>query len=380
MKRIIIFGTGGYASDLFKWIDYDVFQIVEVWDNDEGKKGTFFFGIEVKTPCKGKMELDRIVIASEAYFDEIKIQLVEGLGYDGKLIEKRSYIEKEQVKHYYRTHPNEINKEIRECLDFINDHEIRVFNYLFSLNHEMTNLEIYFDEKVQLKYILHNGCRMYMKRGATDDWIIRYYNSLLEEQNDNSPHCYRREIKSDYYDYIIDCGCAEGIFALDNIDSCKKMIVVESDPMWLESLRYTFMPYKEKVIIINKGVSHQENEDYTTIDAIAGLIQMEEKERCLIKMDIEGAESAALIGAQQVLNTQENLTIIACAYHQPFEEKAISSIMQEHKLTVRTSRGYMYFPAAYDLQVIRDESTALKVRNFRRGLVIGETDNCNPKS
>ena len=71
-----------------------------------------------------------------------------------------------------------------------------------------------------------------------------------------SPHCYQ---DADFHiedgDIILDVGCAEALFTLDNIDHVKHAYLFESDSKWNKPLHNTFAQYWQKTKIINKMVS-----------------------------------------------------------------------------------------------------------------------------
>ena len=69
--------------------------------------------------------------------------------------------------------------------------------------------------------------------------------------------------------------------------------IVEGDHDWIEALKETFKPYKEKVRIIEAFASSQSFGKYIKLDDVLdGGID-------LVKMDIEGSEKKALIGAKE---------------------------------------------------------------------------------
>lgn len=63
---------------------------------------------------------------------------------------------------------------------------------------------------------------------------------------------------------------AEGNFALSVIDKVKKMDFFESDPDWIEALNYTFAPYMDKVMLVNKYLFNFEDASTVSIDYIVG--------------------------------------------------------------------------------------------------------------
>lgn len=193
------------------------------------------------------------------------------------------------------------------------------------------------DEQNGLYYILHDGRKMYMKRSFELDGAADYYRALSIEQDTDSPHCYFTKKESLKGKTVVDCGAAEGIFALDYIDEIEELYLIEPDPEWTEALSYTFQPWEKEVHIINKFVGREDESEHNifTLDSFLSNSDVD-----IIKLDIEGAEEDALIGARKTLKINEHLRLFACVYHNEDDEEKVRQILQEGWKTI-CRKGYM---------------------------------------
>lgn len=158
------------------------------------------------------------------------------------------------------------------------------------------------------------------------------------EQDEKSPHLYitdQYRIKDN--SVVIDAGVAEGNFSLEIIDRVKKIYLIESDRDWIEALKLTFSPYKDKVEIINVAASDYSDEGIAALDEI-----IHEKVDC-IKMDIEGEELFALRGCNRIIDESDNIQCLICTYHQEFAYDVICAFLKEKGMEIQTSCGYMYY-------------------------------------
>lgn len=80
-----------------------------------------------------------------------------------------------------------------------------------------------------------------------------------------------------------------------------------------------------------------------------------------IKMDIEGAEVDALLGAKKLLS-RSNARLSVCSYHRSTDCENIQFILNGLGYKTSTSHGYMFF--LYDPNLIYHV-------NLRRGIVYG---------
>ena len=187
---------------------------------------------------------------------------------------------------------------------------------------------------------MHCGKRMYMSpQMNTKEEVLKYYCGICMEQDRQSPHVYMDEqFGVEEGDVVVDVGVAEGNFSLQVIDKVSKIYMIESDKDWIKALECTFGEYKDKVVMINKFVS-----DYTfgSIDSLDNMIN--EKVN-FIKMDIEGCECEALLGARQLIKKSDKLRCAICVYHRDNDEMYINEIARMLEMKGSLVKGYMWYP------------------------------------
>ncbi|MBQ9487503.1 MAG: FkbM family methyltransferase [Selenomonadaceae bacterium] len=84
--------------------------------------------------------------------------------------------------------------------------------------------------------------------------------------------------------------------------------------------------------------------------------------KVFLKIDIEGAEPAALRGAKKILTTNK-VKASVCSYHNADDIIKIKSIFQNCGYKIATSEGYMIF--VYDPKI-------WETADFRKGVIYAE--------
>ena len=218
------------------------------------------------------------------------------------------------------------------------------------------NYKIYRDEEKH-PYVIYEGKRLYYpdsyhfpKCNGTE-----FIHDIMYEQKDNSPHLYLKgENDIQTGDTIIDAGTCEGNFAIRFIDKVKRVYLIESDPLWIECLERTFRPYKNKTVICNKYLTRYDSNNTITIDSLVSHEKIN-----FLKMDVEGAEIDALLGAKRTL-LNNNVKCSICSYHKMNDEENIKFIMKALGYKTSASKGYMFF--LYDKNIF-------ETLDLRRGIV-----------
>lgn len=229
------------------------------------------------------------------------------------------------------------SEEYKAILKFLGKNSITDFNYDFIKKYKKRLNRIYYDEKEDMRYVLHEGKKLYFKRSMSEKDINYYYNAISLEQDKDSPHLYLTdELHQKKYKCVLDIGAAEGNFSLDIIDNAEEIYIVESDREWMEALECTFRDYQDKVHLINCFVSDKEEVNKSTIDQVIG----DRMDIDLIKLDVEGEEISVLKGARKVM-AHNNPVFLVCAYHYGREEEDIRAFFKNYKISVR--KGYMVF-------------------------------------
>lgn len=363
MKQYLIWGTGVRAKEWLEW--YHLLdclkenKIKAFIDSDPKKQGKEFYGYPVIAP--------RDVAAMD--FDGISIWVLEKSGEIYKQLTEDMKIAADRISDIFmpfkqRLYEKYLASEDLEIQQVINklktSHGLRIFYYDESVSHDILN-EVYYDENAELHYCYFEGKRLYLKRSYSQ-YIEKngkkYVGDFWREQDKNSPHLYEsEEIKVEEGDILVDAGACEGNFSLHHIDRISKLYLVECDKEWAEALRHTFEPYREKVVICDKFLCDRDSDTSICLDSLVeGTVDY-------IKMDIEGAEAAAVNGANRILSGNQKIKCAICAYHQHGDEENIRNLLRQYEFDqIETSKGYMLF--LYDRSVL--ESPEL-----RRGIVRG---------
>lgn len=358
MIKIVLWGTGKIAKKLIEVIDD---KIVFVVDNDDSKWGTIWNGYEIRCPDdieKRIAEYDKIIIATTS-FREIKTQILSKYSIEEKKIDNMYYRHREMFLDNFKRDESNFNEDKQKYFSYIKKNLLGVFNDEFIENYDQIKTDIFFDEDKGLYFVLYQGKRMYFSRKFHSSQMVgAYYKKLLIEQDERSPHRYLTEkfgIKEG--DIVLDAGVAEGNFALEIIELVDKIYLIEADVEWIEALKYTFEPYKDKVEIIEAFLGNGEGE--ISVDEIIGSGRLD-----FIKMDIEGAEVSALCGAKNTLiNNYTRMDI--CSYHNESDEEDIKQILKTYGYKSDVSEGYMVFVTS---ECLKKE---VKCPKLVRGLVRG---------
>ncbi len=261
-----------------------------------------------------------------------------------------------KVQRYYKS---EGNPEILETLSYIRrTGKVRGLNYSFVEKYLERDISVSFDNTEGLFYVNHNDRKMFYSRSySTVRDVVESYRMILAEQDESSPHCYLS--KSFYIEQgsiVVDAGVAEGNFSLDNINKCKKLILVECDEEWVKALKVTFREEMKsgKVVIIEKKLGKDADSKTTTLD------QLYDKygEIDFIKMDIEGFEQEAILGGKRLINDTAHLKMAVCSYHTPDSFVQIKELLK-NDFSLEVSKRYMVLNPLF----------GWKPPYFRRGII-----------
>ena len=148
----------------------------------------------------------------------------------------------------------------------------------------------------------------------------------------------------DFYntDIFIDGGAAEGFLALQVIDMVKHVYLVECDKEWVEALKLTFEPYKDKVTIIEKWLDEADSENTVSIDTL--VLNNKNMDKIIVKMDIEGKETDVIKGMEKLIDSDIDMTCIICTYHKSGDEDIIHDFFEQRGFDITFANGYMFFP------------------------------------
>lgn len=246
---------------------------------------------------------------------------------------------KKNILKYYSKHPTQ-DKEITDTLNYLKTHGISTFPDPFKDRYIEKNIAVHTDKSNGLYYIIRNGRRLYFRRSKTFKGTQHTYNSLLIEQDVESPHRYlTNEFNIGENDVLVDIGCAEGILSLDLIDKVRKVYLFECEEEWIEALKHTFDPWKDKVEIIRKFVSDTNDDNSITLDSF---FKNRQEKPTFIKIDVEGAEMKVLRGMQSLLK-ESRMKLAICTYHRQNDYEVITDYVAKQKISYSTSEKYMFF-------------------------------------
>ena len=239
---------------------------------------------------------------------------------------------------------NDTEDDMKEVYTFLRNNPLSVFPYEFIKKYKHDNILVYTDKDCGMKYVLHEGKCLYFKTDWTEEEIQIYYNSLLLEQDTDSPHRYETgNFKVNEGDVVVDLGVAEGNFALSVVERAKQLYLFEADKTWIPVLEKTFAPWKDKVVIVNKYVSDRTTDTEVCLDDYFNGTEIN-----FLKIDVEGAELKAL--GSKILSSKKNIKIAVCTYHQQNDTKKINKILQANEFYTEFSKGYMIFKYDKDLK------------------------------
>ena len=235
----------------------------------------------------------------------------------------------------------EISEEQTQVLQYLVENDISVFPYPFIKEYTSLEVDVHFDKNARLWYCLHDGKKLYYKDGNKRK-AGRYFKAILIEQDKRSPHRYlSKSFDVNDKDIVFDVGAAEGNFSLSIVERAKHVYLFEPDKNWRKALQATFAPWKEKVTIINEFVSDKSDlqkqtvclNDYFKDNQIVNFI----------KADVEGSEIKLLQGAGRIIDSNPNLKIAICTYHNQDDAGQIESILKKHRFSCAYSPGYMLY-------------------------------------
>lgn len=258
------------------------------------------------------------------------------------------------------------NPEIKPWqADFRSENRIQAYSYELITRYIENRIDIQYDSEYDMLFVLYGGKPMYFPRKSNVQQIYSMYNFCCIEQDPESPHCYLNEtFEVPDGATVIDAGVAEGNFALQIIDKVKKIYLVECDKNWIEALECTFAPYMEKVVIVPKMLGNCNDEETVTIDAITGGEHID-----FIKMDVEGAEADALLGAERTLAQNGDMKCVVAVYHEHGMNQRVKDIFSEKGFQVAESEGYIFY-RDYSIPIWENELRHALVRAEKKGLLV----------
>ena len=265
------------------------------------------------------------------------------LGFIRFILEPKDYKvrRKAVLKHYMNINHSTLPPDVQEGLRYLKCHKYTPFPYKWTKKYDNLFPETFRDKANQCYYIFFDKKKMYFPKSFTATKVIWAVRSIFKEQDPLSPHLYlNSDFQAEQGSIIVDAGVAEGIFALSVVDKAKRLYLVECDAGWMEALRLTFAPWKEKVVFVEKYMSDGQSDTTVSID---GLLSQEEGGNYFIKLDIEGYEQKALTGMKSLVESGNPIKMNVCTYHHPDDLKEIQRILQSYGFSCKVSDGYVLY-------------------------------------
>lgn len=198
----------------------------------------------------------------------------------------------------------------------------------------------------RLPFVVHRGHKLFFPKAYSlhdAEWLYRYYvktegilgTGLLLK----SPHSYvTSSFAVEEGDVLLDVGCSEGLFALDNCEKASKVYLFEAQKIWKLANEKTFSPFRDKVQVINRFVG---SETRGGMISLADAVRDESSTaQYFIKMDIEGGERTVMSSSAEFLKTHR-VKIACAAYHRQDDFAYLKKFLTDLGFDVSSSDGYM---------------------------------------
>lgn len=199
-----------------------------------------------------------------------------------------------------------------------------------------------------------------LEEGYKEDKIINLgmeYEKLNHKQYFDLPIL---EEKRKQKEIFVDCGSYDGATSIDFINWCKKvdqegyLYAWEPDPSNQEKCKKVFEKNNMEYQLIPKGLWSEKKELKLKMDGTGSVISEDgnivvevdsidhliKEEVTFIKMDIEGSEYQALLGARNIISTYKPKLAI-CIYHKPEDIWELPGLIQ------KIHPGYTFFLRHY---------------------------------
>ena len=238
-----------------------------------------------------------------------------------------------------REHPELVNE-----LDVIHERgTVTVFNAKFEDNYNKP-ISIHYDRELGLKYVVHNGKKLYYPRNMRSSSLNELYTSICIEQDSASPHRYLDKNEDLSNTILFDCGCAEANFTLDVIEQVKAAYLFEGDNKWADPIRATFSKWNQKIEFVQRLIGKGDNmlSLRTYIEEQIELGKLSFSDKIFIKMDIEGSEVDVIEDLLPILGNFLDVKLAVCVYHRESDEKRIRDILKDDYLC-EVRNGHMLF-------------------------------------
>jgi hypothetical protein len=265
------------------------------------------------------------------------------LGFVRFLLEPKDYTirRKAVLNHYRKIDQTSLSPDIKEGLKYLRCHKYTPLPFRWTKKYDNLIPGVLRDEEKESLYVVYEGKKMYFPKSFSGTEVVWAVRAAMREQDPESPHLYLTdEFQPEEGSIIIDAGVAEGNFALSVVEKAGRLYLVECDPGWMEALRYTFEPWKDKVIFVEKFMSDIPGDKTTSIDELLG---HEENDSYFIKLDIEGYEKKALAGMNGLAASGKHVRMNVCTYHYPDDFNEIKAALGNFGFECSATEGHVLF-------------------------------------
>ncbi|MCZ0861826.1 FkbM family methyltransferase [Methanocorpusculum vombati] len=262
-------------------------------------------------------------------------------------------IQKYYNKHYYdrptiqkiiAAYSDSNDTEIQNIVKYISRNGLIAFPYEWAdrftpqNRKKINSIQIFKDKEYDLPYVYLGEEKLYFPNDWDDQKIrINYFGLQEIEQHLLSPHCYLSEdFVVDENSIVVDCGVAEGNFSLSIVEKCKKLYLFEPEEQWMEPLKATFAPWKDKVVIVQKYLSDITDEVNITLDDYFA----DKEYPNFLKLDVEGYEKQVLLGSKKILSSDDLKKVVTCIYHKADDEDVLGALLCNHGFITSKTPGY----------------------------------------
>lgn len=178
------------------------------------------------------------------------------------------------------------------------------------------------------------------------DIPLHHLYQVISEMFYNNWHAYEIEqTKVEPNDVVLDCGAAEGLFALRVAARCKRVYLAEPLPGWMKCLEKTFRSY-DNVEIIHCALGSRNGECNISgdglysaiidsgsgvkvaINTIDSLFYSKNLPVTYLKADVEGYEMELIEGAANTISRYRPKIAIT-TYHKPEHYKEITAFLKK---------------------------------------------------
>ncbi|MCR8746705.1 FkbM family methyltransferase [Romboutsia lituseburensis] len=342
-KYVCSFGMGAIGKSTVNELQHQNIKIDFLCDNDVNKVGSNFNSIECISFDKLlEIKDETIVLISTAMHDsDIYDQLIQN---DIKNIE-RVYINKFEIDNYFeRVGKNYISNKLYELIDILDDDESK--NIICKIVKGWSSNEIMYGEfndiYSQNQYFLDDLVNLsddevFLDAGAyTGDTLLEF----LKNTNHKFKNAYLFELNEKVY---IDL--KKNINKLDN--NIREKIITYNTGTSNKKGVVNYCDEESASLITDIG------ECVGKVDSIDNMLN--ENKVSFIKMDIEGAEIDAIIGAEKTIKRHKPKLAI-CVYHSASDlweiPLMLKDMLPEHKIYIRHHTNMLIETVCYAIPKI----------------------------